>query len=340
VFSGFFELHVSLGLCAALVILVHQNDPASPFRQPDARPGWLLVNLLAAVVIVSLFVTAREQSAGASLMVRNFYGALRVTNEVAPHVVVLKGDAQPPSNDDFRFRRLTNGTISHGLEFLAPSRRDQPTSYYSVHSGIGVVLQSLATRAPLRVGVIGLGVGTIAAYGRPGDAYTFYEINPLVLRIAQKDFRFLKDSNAGISIELGDARLTLERQPPQNFDVLAVDAFSSDAIPIHLLTIEAFELYFRHLKPDGLLAVHISNQHLNLEPIVGAAAQQLGKEAAVITNNDDRENGIVSSTWVILGNHDTFAHLPAVAKAGRLLTAQSSADLWTDAHSSLFRALR
>jgi spermidine synthase len=339
-FSGFYELHVSLGVCALLVILVHRNDPASPFRESGARPAWLILHLLAAVVIVSLLFTAREQSAGATLMVRNFYGALRVTNEIAPHVMVLKGNAQPLSNDDFRFRRLTNGTVCHGLEFVSPSRRDQPTSYYSVNSGIGVTLRAMTNRGPLHVGVIGLGVGTIAAYGQAGDAYTFYEINPLVVRIARNDFRFLKDSKAGITIELGDARLTLERQAPQNFDVLAVDAFSSDAIPVHLLTLEAFELYFRHLKPEGLLAVHISNQHLNLEPVVGAAAARLGKEAVVINSNDDRENGIVSATWVILGNRNVFTDLPAIEKAGRLVAAQGLKHLWTDSHSSLFSALK
>ena len=340
IFSGFYELHVSLALCALLVILVHRQDPSSPFHQPGLRPAWWFVNLLAAVVIVSLCFTAWEKSSGAVLMLRNFYGVLRVTDEVAPHAVVLKGDAPSPSNDDYQFRRLTNGTISHGLEFLSASKRDYTTSYYSVSSGIGLVLRSIAARGPLRVGVIGLGVGTIAAYGHPGDAYTFYEINPLVVGIAQKDFHFLQDSKARIIVELGDARLTLERQPAQNFDVLAVDAFSSDAIPVHLLTLEAFELYFRHLKPHGLLVVHISNQHLDLQPVVGAAAQRLGKDAVVIHSNDDRENGIVSSTWVILGSHDTFVQLPALERAGSPLAAHHPDTLWTDSYSSLFSVLK
>src|SRR5207248_87325 len=133
-------------------------------------------------------------------------------------------------------------------------------SYYSPNSGIGVAFAALASRGPLRVGIIGLGVGTIAAYGRSGDECTFYEINPLVVQIAQQDFSFLRDSKARIAFELGDARLTLERLPRQQFDLLAVDAFSSDSIPVHLLTIEAFQLYFRHLRPGGILAVHISNR--------------------------------------------------------------------------------
>ncbi len=274
IFSGFYELHVSLAACTLLVIVVHRMDPASPFHQDGSRPAWLIVNALAAVVIISLFVMARAQSADARLMARNFYGVLRVTDEVAPSVGTLKGDKQRPVDEDSRFRRLTNGTISHGLQFLSPARRDQPTSYYSPNSGIGVALTAKAGHGPLRVGVIGLGVGTIAAYGQPGDEYTFYEINPLVVQIAQEDFRFLQDSRAHVSFELGDARLTLERHQSQRFDVLAVDAFSSDSIPVHLITLEAFELYFRHLKPDGLLAVHVSNPS-RLRGLFSVAAMRL-----------------------------------------------------------------
>jgi spermidine synthase len=190
------------------------------------------------------------------------------------------------------------------------------------------------------VGVIGLGVGTIAAYGRPGDAYNFYEINPLVVQIAREDFRFLLDSKADLAFEMGDARLTLEQQPQQHYDVLAVDAFSSDAIPVHLLTLEAFELYFRHLKPDGILAVHISNQYLNLEPVVAAAAERLGKEAVIVSNGDDKANGIFSATWIILGNRDAFVGFYAIEKAGLRLAVHSPRSLWTDSHSSLFAALK
>ncbi len=190
------------------------------------------------------------------------------------------------------------------------------------------------------MGVIGLGVGTIAAYGRPEDEYTFYEINPLVVQIAREDFRFLQDSRAELSIELGDARLTLERQQPQRFDVLAVDAFSSDSIPVHLITLEAFELYFRHIKPDGLLGVHISNQYLNLEPVVAAAAHRLGKDAVIVSNSDDKANGVFSATWIILGSRDASVGFSEIEKAGRLLAAHNPRNLWTDSHSSLFAVLK
>ncbi len=339
-FSGFYELHVALVGCALLVILVHRHDPASPFRQPSWRPAWVILNGLTVVVVASLFVLARAESAKSKRMVRNFYGVLRVSDEVAPNVVLLKGDEPPQRSDDSRFRRLTNGTISHGLQFLGPARRDQPTSYYAANSGIGVALEALAQRGPLRVGVIGLGVGTIAAYGRTGDDYTFYEINPLVIRIAQQDFRFLQDSKAHISFELGDARLTLERQPPQQFDLLAVDAFSSDSIPIHLLTLEAFELYLRHLKPEGILAVHISNQHLNLEPVVAAAAARLGKDAILVSSKNDHTKGIFAATWVLLGNSDAIRDLPAIVKAGQRIAPSERGKLWTDSYSSLFPVLK
>ena len=169
---------------------------------------------LAATILVSLFFLARAESAGTMRMARNFYGVLRVSDEVAPNVVLLKNDERPGAISDSRFRRLMNGTISHGLQFLAPGRRDQTTSYYSTNSGVGVALRALSTRGPLHVGVIGLGAGTVAAYGRPGDEYTFYEINPLVLQIAQRDFTFVQDSKAHIAFKLGDARLALERQHP------------------------------------------------------------------------------------------------------------------------------
>ncbi len=199
---------------------------------------------------------------------------------------------------------------------------------------------ALAPRGPLRVGVIGLGTGTIAAYGHAGDEDTFYEINPLVVQVAQQDFSFLRDSKARIAFELGDARLTLEHLPPQEFDLLVVDAFSSDSIPVHLLTIEAFQLYFRHLRPDGILAVHISNRHLYLEPVVAAAAQKLGKDAVLIANPDDHANEIFLARWVLLANHGVFQGLPNIEKVGKPPTTSVRVRLWTDSYSSLFAVMK
>jgi spermidine synthase len=340
IFSGYYELHVALGMCALLVVLVHREDPESPLRQASSKPAWAIVNVLAAVVVVSLFVTARTQAGNTKRMVRNFYGVLKVTEEVAPNVAVLKDGARAPADEDLRVRRLTNGTISHGLEFLSAARRDQPTTYYGEESGIGVALKAKAEHGALRVGVIGLGVGTIATYGRAGDKYRFYEINPLDVQIANEEFNFLPDARAEVTIELGDARLTLEREPPQGFDVLAVDAFSSDAIPMHLLTLEAFELYFRQLKADGVLAVHISNQHLNLEPVVAAAAERLGKVAVTVRNENHYAQGVFKATWVLVGSREAFLGAPEMEKAGQRAAVSSAMKLWTDAHSSVFAVLK
>ena len=340
IFSGFYELHVALGGCALLAVLVHRMDPASPFLQPNWRPALRVLYGLAATIMVALFLMARGESASSNRMARNFYGVLRVSDESAPNVVLLKGDEQPRPEDDLRFRRLMNGTITHGLQFLGAARRDQPASYYAPESGIGVTFKALASRSQRHVGVIGLGTGTIAAYGHRGDEFTFYEINPLVVHIAQQDFTFLHDSKAHISFELGDARLTLERQSPQNLDLLAVDAFSSDSIPVHLLTLEAFELYFRHLKPDGILAVHISNRHLYLEPVVAAAAEKLGKDAVLIESPGDRANEIFLARWVLLANRSVFQQLPGVEEAGEPVTTLARVKLWTDSYSSLLAVLK
>ncbi|HKW33469.1 MAG TPA: fused MFS/spermidine synthase [Candidatus Acidoferrum sp.] len=340
IFSGFYELHVSLGACVLLAVLVHRRDPASPFRQPHWRLALCVLYGLAITIIVALFLLARDESASSNRMARNFYGVLRVSDESAPNVVLLKGDQQAAPKDDLRFRRLMNGTITHGLQFLGAARRDQPASYYGPDSGIGVAFTAFASRSPRRVGVIGLGTGTIAAYGHNGDQFTFYEINPLVVRIARQEFTFLRDSKARISFELGDARLTLERQPPQNLDLLAVDAFSSDSIPVHLLTLEAFELYFRHLKPDGVLAVHISNRHLYLEPVVAAAAEKLGKDAVLIESPSDRENEIFLARWVLLANAGVLQQFPDIEEAGEPATSLARVKLWTDSYSSLFAVLK
>ncbi len=248
-FSWYYELEIAIGACGILVLIVHHRDPESPFYKARWQPAWLVIVGLVIALITSLTYTAREQSKTATLMVRNFYGVLRVVDEVGPNVVFVQGSAAQLLDGDLRYRKLMNGTIDHGLQFLAPSRRRMPTTYYGKSSGVGVALLAAGEKGPLRVGVIGLGAGTLAAYSRPGDRYTFYEINPLDVQMAEQYFTFLKDSAAAIDIVPGDARLSLERQVPQEFDVLAVDAFSGDSIPVHLLTREAFELVFSPSSP-------------------------------------------------------------------------------------------
>lgn len=340
-FSGYYELHTAMGACAILVLVVNHRDPESPFYQARWQPAWLVLVGLVAVLLASLIVTARNQSARARLTARNFYGELRIYDEVAPNVVVLTGGKGQSSSEDLRYRKLMNGTIDHGLQFLELEKRREPTSYYGERSGVGIALRAAEQQRPrLRVGVIGLGAGTLAAYSRVGDSYTFYEINPLVVQIAKEQFTFLKDSPARIDIVLGDARLSLEREPPQGFDVLVVDAFSGDSIPVHLLTLEAFALYFRHLKSDGVLAVHISNRYLDLRPVVEAAAEKLGKQAVLAHQEIAREAGTYPSTWVIIGSAKGFLGHEKIEGAGEILKPSSNDVLWTDNYSSLFKILR
>jgi spermidine synthase len=190
------------------------------------------------------------------------------------------------------------------------------------------------------VGVIGLGAGTLASYGRRGDHYTFYEINPLVIHLAETAFTFLKDSEAKVDIIPGDARLSLDREPAQGFDVLALDAFSGDSIPVHLLTREAFVLYFRHLKSDGIVAVHVSNMYLDLQPVVQRAAESLGKEAIVVHNDQDADNDILPATWVLVSDRRQVFDEGEVKRAGSLLEQRSDVRVWTDDYSNLFQVLR
>jgi SAM-dependent methyltransferase len=214
------------------------------------------------------------RSAGKTLFqARNFYGTLQVTES---------------GTEAMTARALYNGTILHGIEFSAPGRSRLTTTYYGPQSGAGLVLQS---RLPSqqRAGVIGLGVGTLAAYGRAGDYFRFYEINPAVIRIASGHFRFLKESEARTEIVAGDGRLALEREPEQNVDVLVLDAFSGDAIPVHLLTQQAFEIYFRHLRPGGIIAVHVTNKYLDLASVVQNIAASLRKQALFIHSAADRQ---------------------------------------------------
>lgn len=340
VFSGYYELHVTLGICAILVLVVHHRDPRSEFRKTRWQPAWLILIALVVALIASLFTSAREQSAEARLSVRNFYGVLHVIDGTVPNVIVVKANTVESVDEDARYRRLMNGTIDHGLQFLAPSRQRWPTTYYGPDSGIGVALKAAQEQAPLRVGVIGLGAGTIAAYGRPGDHYSFYEINSLDVQIANQEFSYLRDSRARIDIVPGDARLSLERQSPQGFDILAVDAFSGDSIPVHLLTRQAFDLYFHNLKPGGVLAVHISNKYLDLEPVVAAAAAWFDREAVMISNSDDHQKGVYAASWILVGSRAGFLGQQQIEKAGTIVAPAKNGALWTDDYSSLLEILK
>lgn len=214
----------------------------------------------------------------------------------------------------------------------------RPTTYYGPNSGAGIAIRN-TRNSTQRVGVIGLGTGTLASYGRPGDYYRIYEINPLVVQVAKEEFTFLRDSKAHVDLVLGDARLSLEREGSQQFDTLLVDAFSGDSIPVHLLTKEALEIYWRHLKPEGILAIHISNQYLDLQPVVYNLAAASGKEALLVDTEDDKDHEIFGSTWVLMLS-PRFNGGPEVRMASVPLTAGNNIRLWTDDYSNLFQILK
>jgi SAM-dependent methyltransferase len=258
---------------------------------------------------------------------RNFYGVLRVS------------DPDDPTADGAT-RTLTNGTINHGEQFLDPKRRRQPTTYYGPDSGVGLAIREAQARGPARVGVIGLGTGTLACYGRAQDWFRFYDINPQVVQVANSQFTFLRDCPAAHDVVLGDARLSLEREPSQQFDVLAVDAFAGDSIPIHLLTQEAFALYFRHLKPGGVLAVHVSNLYLDLTPVVALSAQSVGKEARLVETTSDEDADLADTDWVLVTARPAFWTGPLLKSATQPITTRRRLRLWTDDYSNLYQIVK
>jgi spermidine synthase len=188
--------------------------------------------------------------------------------------------------------------------------------------------------------VIGLGTGTIAAYGRPGDRIRFYEINPLVRPIAQGLFTYLRDSRAQVTFAEGDARSSLNREQPQRFDVLVIDAFSGDAIPLHLLTTEAMQVYRKHLAPGGILAFHVSNQYLNLGPEIALLADSAGMEARAVDSEENSARGEYRATWILASQSRTFWELTPVASRATTISSVSNLRAWTDDYSSLLPILR
>ncbi len=304
IFTGFYELAASLLFVSGLALILNW------------RAGWPQRLLWTATTATMAIVAGAQVYAyhhNARLVARNFYGALRV---------VESGGV----------RRLYHGTIEHGSQFINPARRAFATTYYGPPSGVGLALRFCCGEAK-RVGIVGLGAGTLATYGRAGDQFRYYEIDPEVIRLARSEFSYLGDTAANVQIQEGDARLSLDREPPQMFDVLAVDAFSGDAIPVHLLTEEAFAVYRRHLKPSGILAIHISNQYLDLAPVIG----RLAPGAVVVQSEKDQLLDLASATWVL--NTTDSGFLSRIESVARPIPARSLRR-WTDDYNNLFEALR
>jgi SAM-dependent methyltransferase len=259
------------------------------------------------------------------VMARNFYGALRVK--------------EAGSGED-AVRRLVHGVILHGEQYLSEAKRHKATTYYGVTSGVGRVVKAMqGSSSAMRVGVVGLGTGTMAAWGRKGDVYRFYEINPLVVDIARREFTFLGDSGATIETVLGDARLSMEREAPQNYDVLVIDAFSSDAIPVHLITREAMAVYLRHVKPGGVIAFHVTNRFLRLAPVVKRIADEYRLHTALIA--DDAEGSDLASTdWVLVTRDASLLERPDIAEYTNPIAEIRDLKVWTDDFNNLFQILK
>jgi len=194
----------------------------------------------------------------------------------------------------------------------------------------------------IRVGVIGLGVGTLAAYGRKGDHYRMYEINPQVIDIAKREFTYIQDSPADVSFALGDARLVLEREPANRFDVLVIDAFSSDSIPIHLMTREALGVYLRHLKAEGVIAFHVTNRYLNLAPVVRRIAEEAGYQAVLLEDEpaDDARGVLALSDWVLVTKNQRLLASRAVRDKAVEIEPIVGLRSWTDDFNNLFQVLK
>jgi hypothetical protein len=322
VFSGSYELAWAIGFATFMVLVVTWR----------VNIGWRLFWSAATVAVVGLLIFFHIRGDGEPTVtrVRNFYGTLRVTQDmVAPFT--------GPS------RYLYNGPIRHGSQIFTDELRKTPTTYYAHDSGVGLALDLCCGDRPRRIGVIGLGAGTLAAYGRSGDVIRFYDINPLVEPIARNMFTYIRESAGTVEIVPGDARLSLATEAPQQYDVLAIDAFAGDAIPVHLLTRQALALYQQHLAPGGIIAFHISNKFLNLGPVVRELAQSAGLQTVLVGSapNDDKEfdTGEYTADWVLVTANKNFLSNEKVVEAGGEILVNAAVRPWTDDYNSVLPLL-
>jgi hypothetical protein len=306
------ELPVSLALCA-LSIVFSVLGRGLPAEVPAVTCA-----ILAAVPALAGFMTP----GGVLAAGRNFYGSLSVVDK-------------PAAGREPALRRMIHGAISHGAQLLDPARAATPTAYYGQKSAPGLWFGR--TDGVRRVGVVGLGAGVLATYGRTGDFLRFYEINPIVADFAGRHFTFLRDSAARVEVAIGDGRLLLAGEPQRNYDLLVVDAFSGDSIPVHLLTREAFQIYRRHLAPGGLLALHISNMFLDLRPVVAALASDAGWSSLAVSDQGDERVAQSPSQWVVAGPVDNIARVFGPPPSAPV---RQTTHVWTDGYSTLLGALK
>jgi hypothetical protein len=315
-FTSYYELGLGFVATAVLAAIVLRK---APFFVPIVAVG------MAGVCGYYWSEQIKEFRQDTRVMVRDFYGALR-TKDTGPETSV---DAM---------RRLIHGVILHGEQYLNPARRDEPTTYYGPDSGVGVAIHSVHPQGQ-RVGIVGLGAGTLAVWGKPGDTYRFYEINPQVVAVAQSEFTFLRDSQASIETSVGDARLNLEREAPQNFDVLVVDAFSSDSIPVHLITREAVAVYLKHVKEGGVIAFHVTNRFLRLAPVVKQIAGSYGLHTALIIDDADQTD-FSKTDWVLVSRDRNLIESKPITGKSSAVDEIPGLRLWTDDYNNIFQILK
>ncbi len=338
VFSSYLELNLSLLVGFGLALYVFA-DEARVHWFPHVSGLLRMAGVALAVAVSAIIVWGQWEAwdrEGGLLSVRNFYGVMSVKERY-------------PKKPEWRGLALYHGRTLHGFEHTLPAMRGRPTTYYTEDSGVGRALAAVRNRAPLRVGLVGLGVGTLAAYGKQGDYFRFYEIDDDVVRLARDYFSFLPQCAATVEVVAGDARLSLEREPSQQFDVLVLDAFSGDAIPVHLLTAEAFAVYLRHLRADGVIAAHISSRYVDLVPVVTAMARHFDLADAFlpwpdgdhgVNWADEMGLSVTPSQWMLLTRNRQLLERSPIREAARTIPLERPLSLWTDQYNNLLEVLR
>jgi SAM-dependent methyltransferase len=315
-FTDYYELPLGMLWCGLLLLFINYRRS----RLLGVVCGLLVIRLL---LVNAVYLYSFDD--GTLARMRNFYGTLKVIE----HNI---------GRDD-EFREMAHGNITHGIQYRAPGRRREPLTYYTADSGVGMALKYLG-QGPRRVGIVGLGAGSLAVYCRRGDLYRFYEIDPQVIELARKYFSFLGDARGKVQVVEGDGRLSIEREKDDRYDLLVIDAFSGDAIPVHLLTLQAVRLYFDHLKPDGILAVNISNRHLDLSPVLGKISAILGIRGMEVRTSQAIGRKVFRADWVLMTSRSSFFDIPELKKAAEPLPPASEGVLWTDDYNNLWRVFR
>src|SRR5688572_4671367 len=314
---AYLELEIALVVVAVLAVIVNRGR---------ALPIMAMLVAVVGFTVSALGYRVHSFTEDAVYIHRNHYGVLRV-----------KENQSRVDELETKYRSLVHGAILHGEQYLSEKYRRSATTYYKTSSGIGKALLAFEGK-PIKVGVIGLGAGSLAVYADADDTYRFYDINPAVIQVADTWFTYLKDSPGKMETVLGDARLSLEREPPQGFDVIAVDAFSGDAIPVHLITVEAFAEYLRHLKPQGVIAFHVSNRFLDLKPVLLAISEHHKLEYAYV--HESGEDGGTTSDWILITRHKPLILRKEIVEATEPVAPQPDWRLWTDDYNNLIQVFK